>query len=59
MIQNPFPPATAAGSVWVRNQGGDTVVYGNIDADNAPELAIVITDGGVQPGAYAAADLIL
>ena len=59
VIQNPFPPVTAAGSIWLRNEGTNTVVYGNVDGDNASELAIVIADGGVAPGAYDASDFIL
>jgi Ca2+-binding RTX toxin-like protein len=57
--QNPFPPGTAAGSLWVRNEGGDTIVYGNVDLDLDPELAIRITDGAIAAGTYSAADFAL
>ena len=59
VIQTPFPPVTAAGDLWLRNEGGNTVVYGNTDGDNTPELAIRISDGGVAPADYDAADFIL
>jgi len=59
VIQNPFPPATAAGSLWLRNEAGETVVYGNIDGDNAPEIAIRIADGAVLPGVYSTLDFSL
>lgn len=58
-IQNPFPPATAAGSLFLRDEGGNTVVYGNIDGDIDPEFAIRISDGGVAPGDYDVADFVL
>ncbi|MBP7240753.1 calcium-binding protein [Amaricoccus sp.] len=60
-IQAPNPPATAPGSVWLRNEaGGETVVYANVDADNAPEMAIRIADGaGVTAGMYIPTDFVL
>lgn len=58
-IQNPNPPATAAGSIWLRSEAGETIVYANVDGDNAAEMAIRIIDGGVAPGAYSSADFVL
>ena len=59
MIQNPFPAPTAAGALYLRDEGGETVVYGNVDGDNGPELAIRIDDGATAAAAYTAADFIL
>jgi Ca2+-binding RTX toxin-like protein len=59
VIQNPFPPVTPAGSLWLRNEGGETIVHANVDGDNAPEMSIRIADGAVSPFAYSAADFIL
>jgi Ca2+-binding RTX toxin-like protein len=58
-IQNPFPPPTAPGSLWLRNEAGDTHVYGNVDPDFDAEFALRIVDGGVGAGAYTAADFFL
>jgi Ca2+-binding RTX toxin-like protein len=58
-IQSPFPPATAPGSLWLRNEGGDTHVYGNLDGDFAPEFALRIVDGAASAASYTAADFIL
>jgi Ca2+-binding RTX toxin-like protein len=59
VIQNPNPPATAAGSLWLRNQAGETVVQCNVDGDNAAELCIRIADGAVAASAYGALDFVL
>jgi Ca2+-binding RTX toxin-like protein len=59
VIQNPFPAQVGAGSLYLRNEGGETIVYGNIDGDFPPELAIRIADGAVTPFAYSAADFDL
>ncbi|HET9068020.1 MAG TPA: calcium-binding protein, partial [Amaricoccus sp.] len=59
VIQNPFPAPTAAGALYLRNEGGETVVYGNIDGDIGPELAIRINDGATLASAYTAADFDL
>ena len=55
----PFPPVTAAGSLFLRDEGGNTVVYGNTDGDDATEFAIRISDGGVAPADYSDVDFIL
>ena len=59
VVQDPFPPDTAAGDLWLRNEGGNTVVYGTTDDDNATEFAIRISDGGVAPSDYSAVDFNL
>ena len=59
VIQNPFPPATEAGSLFLRDEGGNTVVFGNINSGDDPEIAIIIADGAVAASAYTAADFIL
>jgi Ca2+-binding RTX toxin-like protein len=59
VIQNPFPPATAAGSLWLRNEAGETLVYANVDGDADPEMAIRIDDGNTPASAYDASDFIL
>ncbi|MBP7001289.1 calcium-binding protein [Amaricoccus sp.] len=58
-IQAPNPPATAAGSIWLRNEGGETVVYANVDGDNAPEMAIRIADGATTAAMYNVTDFVL
>jgi Ca2+-binding RTX toxin-like protein len=59
-IQAPNPPATPAGSIWLRNEAGETVVYANVDANAAPEMAIRIADGpGVTAAMYDAFDFVL
>jgi Ca2+-binding RTX toxin-like protein len=59
VIQNPNPPATEAGSLWLRGEGGETVVFANVDSDDAAEFAVRIDDGAVTPFAYDAADFFL
>ena len=59
VIQNPFPAPTAAGALYLRDEGGETVVYGNIDGDIGPELAIRINDGATLASTYIAADFDL
>jgi Ca2+-binding RTX toxin-like protein len=59
VIQNPFPPPTAPGSLWLRNENGDTHVYGNVDADFDAEFALRIVDGAVGAGAYTVADFMV
>ena len=59
VIQNPFPAPTAAGALYLRDEGGETVVYGNIDGDIGPELAIRIDDGATAAATYIAADFDL
>ncbi len=59
VIQNPFPPFTAPGSLWLRGEAGETIVYGNVDFDMAPEIAIRINDGALTPFAYAPIDFVL
>jgi Ca2+-binding RTX toxin-like protein len=58
-IQAPFPPPTAPGSVWLRNQGADTHVYANVDGDFAAEFALRIVDGATNAADYTAADFFL
>ncbi len=56
-IQNPNPPPTAPGSVWLRNEAGETIVYANVDGDFTPEMAIRIADGpAVTAAMYVPAD---
>lgn len=57
-IQNPNPPSTAAGSMWLRNEGGDTIVYATVNAGDAPELAIRIDDGATVASDYSSLDFI-
>ena len=59
VIQNPFPAPTAAGALYLRDEGGETVVYGNVDGDIGPELAIRINDGATTAATYNATDFIL
>jgi len=59
VIQNPFPAATGAAALYLRDQGGDTVVYGNTDIDNAVEFSLRIADGATTASDYSAADFIL
>lgn len=49
----------ATGGLWLVTQGTDTFVYGNTDADAQAEFALRITDAGVLPSAYSAADFLL
>jgi Ca2+-binding RTX toxin-like protein len=54
-----FGAATGTGRLYLREQGTDTVIFGNVDRDGAPELVVVIADGAVRASAYSAADFIL
>ncbi len=58
-IQNPFPAPVPAASLYLRDEAGDTVVYGNTDADVAPEFSIRIADGATVAADYTAADFVL
>ena len=44
------------GFLWVANSGGQTIVNGNVDDDDAAEFSIAISDGTVGASAYSAAD---
>ena len=61
VIQNPFPAQIAAGGLYLRDEaGGETGVYGNVDGDFGPELAIRIADGAATTAAnYNVTDFIL
>jgi hypothetical protein len=50
---------TTAGHLRAVEEGTRTVLLGNTDADAAAEVRIVLDDGTLRAGAYAAADLIL
>ena len=39
VIQNPFPAPTDAGDLYLRTEGGNTIVYGNTDGDDDPEAS--------------------
>lgn len=58
-IQSPNPPSTAAGSVWLRDSGTNTILFANVDGDDAPEMAIIIADGATTASAYTAGDFFL
>jgi hypothetical protein len=58
-IESSAPNPSAARSLYLREQGGDTFVFGNVDSNAEAELAIQIMDGGVQASDYTAADFIL
>lgn len=46
-------------TLTLSNQGADTVLRGDINADGTFELAILIQDGGTPASAYTAADFVL
>ncbi|MFT3974566.1 MAG: hypothetical protein QM699_14270 [Amaricoccus sp.] len=50
---------TGAGHLRVVEEGGRSIVLGNVDASAASELRIVLDDGGTAAAAYAAADFVL
>jgi Ca2+-binding RTX toxin-like protein len=53
------PAEAEPGSLYLREEAGETVVYGNTDADAAPELRIRIADGASRAIHYIAADFDL
>jgi Ca2+-binding RTX toxin-like protein len=48
-----------AGRLWIEDSFGVTLIHGNIDDDDAPEILIRIADGATSADSYAAADFIL
>ncbi|PKP67638.1 MAG: hypothetical protein CVT86_01045 [Alphaproteobacteria bacterium HGW-Alphaproteobacteria-8] len=48
-----------AGALWAQNVGSETVIFGNIDADNTIEFALRIADGATSAGAYWGGDFVL
>lgn len=50
---------TGRGHLWLRDVGGVTHVYGNVDADRAAEFELAILDGGVTASRYTAEDFLL
>jgi hypothetical protein len=48
------------GGLWLTNDGGVTIVLGNVDRDAAAEFVLYIHDGdAARPEDYAAADFLL
>ena len=47
------------GFIWVADLGGQTIVRGNVDDDDAVEFSVAISDGTVGASAYSAADFAL
>ena len=59
VIQNPFPAPTAAGALYLRDEGGETVVYGNVDGDNGPGARDPDRRRRTAAAAYNVTDFIL
>jgi Ca2+-binding RTX toxin-like protein len=55
VVQDPSAPVPA-GSLYLRDEAGDTIVYCNVNSTDAPELSICIRDGEVEASAYNQAD---
>jgi hypothetical protein len=51
--------ASGARSLWLSDEGGDTVIHGNVDRDEDAEFMLRIDDGDVLASAYTANDFIL
>ena len=59
-VQNPFPAPVPAASLYLRDlAGGDTLVCGNVDGDDAIEMSIRIVDGATTAADYTANDFVL
>ncbi len=54
-----FGTSKGRGELWLRNVGGDTVVYANTDRDDQPEFRLYLDDGRVMASDYTADDFIL
>ena len=54
-----FGSGTGTGRLWLSERGDVTLVCGNVDRGDRPELKLAILDGGLGPGDYAARDFIL
>lgn len=54
-----FGDGRGAGRLWADESGGDTVIFGDTDEDDAAEFMIRIADGAVTAASYDAADFIL
>jgi Ca2+-binding RTX toxin-like protein len=52
------PGVTFGGSMWLADEAGETIVFGNVDGDLAADFAIRIVDGAVEASAYTVADFI-
>lgn len=54
-----FGGGQGAGYLWLTDFGTDTLVNGNMDADDSVEFQLRIEDGDVLASAYTAADFLL
>lgn len=53
------PIGGALRALWLRDEGGNSVVYGNTYGAYAADFKIVIADGAVSASQYTAADFVL
>lgn len=49
----------ASGSLWVENDGADTMLYGTVNADAIIDFAVRIEDGATDAADYIASDFLL
>ncbi|TRW98855.1 calcium-binding protein [Paracoccus sp. M683] len=55
-----FSSSKAAGTVWLENSNGSTILYGHTDNDGRSDFAVVIGDGaGISSGDYTYDEFLL